>query len=58
MSEYERDRNWNFARQRTFSIFLMEEYVKYMHLSGQKKVKWETFDKKMKTVMMKDLQQF
>jgi len=58
MSEYERDRNWNFARQRTFSIFLMEEYVKYMHLSGQKKVKWETFDKKSKTFTMKDLQQF
>ncbi|MCL2435144.1 MAG: hypothetical protein FWD09_03255 [Lentimicrobiaceae bacterium] len=54
--EYER--NWNFVRQKSFSVFLLEEYMKYMHLSGQKKVKWETFDKKTKVITMKDLQQF
>ena len=53
--EYER--NWNFVRQKSFSEFLLEEYVKYMHLSGQKKVKWDTFDKKTKVFTMKDLQQ-
>jgi len=52
--EYER--NWNFNRQLSFSIFLLQEYIKYMHQSGQSKVSWQTFDKKSKTVTMKELQ--
>jgi len=52
--EYER--NWNFNRQLSFSIFLLQEYIKYMHQSGQNKVNWQTFDKKSKTVTIKDLQ--
>jgi len=52
--EYER--NWNFNRQLSFSVFLLSEYIKYMHKSGQQKVSWQTFDKKPKTVTMKDLQ--
>jgi len=52
--EYER--NWNFNRQLSFSIFLLQEYLKYMHQSGQSKVSWQTFDEKSKTITMKDLQ--
>jgi len=52
--EYERNRNFN--RQLSFSIFLLQEYIKYMHQSGQSKVNWQTFDKKSKTITMKDLQ--
>jgi tetratricopeptide (TPR) repeat protein len=51
--EYER--NWNFNRQRSFSQFLLEEYMKYMHLSGQKKVFWKMFDGKTKTITMDEL---
>jgi len=52
--EYER--NWNYNRQISFSVFLLKEYVKYMHMSGQQKVSWQTLDKKSKTITMKDLQ--
>jgi len=51
--EYES--NWNFMRQRSFSKFLLEEYIKYMHLSGQKRVNWKTFDQKTKVVTMDEL---
>ncbi|MCL2247492.1 MAG: hypothetical protein FWC10_10380 [Lentimicrobiaceae bacterium] len=46
----------HFSRQKSFSIFLMEEYIKYMHLSGQKKVTWETLDGNSKMIIMSDLQ--
>jgi tetratricopeptide (TPR) repeat protein len=52
-SEYQR--NWNFLRQQSFSINLMEEFIRYMHWTGQKKVSWQTFDKKTKTITMDDL---
>ena len=52
-SEYER--NWNFVRQRSFSQFLIEDYMKYMHQAGKRKVIWETLDHKKKTLTLDDL---
>jgi tetratricopeptide (TPR) repeat protein len=51
--EYER--NWNFLRQQSFSINLMEEFIRYMHKTGQKRVSWQTIKKKTKTITMDDL---
>ncbi|MCL1850345.1 MAG: hypothetical protein FWF70_02905 [Bacteroidetes bacterium] len=55
--EPEYERNWNFQRQKSFSQFLLGEYFKYMHMSGKKKVSWQTFDGKWKTITMNDLQE-
>jgi tetratricopeptide (TPR) repeat protein len=51
--EYER--HWNFQRQKSFSQFLIGEYFKYMHMSGKKSVKWQTFNGKWKIITMDDL---
>jgi tetratricopeptide (TPR) repeat protein len=51
----EQEQNENLFRQKNFSQFLLKEYVAYMHLSGTKKVSWQTFDRKMKTLTMDDL---
>jgi hypothetical protein len=52
-AEYER--NWNLYRQKSFSQFLLTEYMKYMHAAGKKKVNWQIFDNKLKTITMDDL---
>ena len=41
--------------QKKFSQLLLAEYSKYMHLTGKKKVNWQTFDGKIKTITMDDL---
>jgi tetratricopeptide (TPR) repeat protein len=51
----EHERNWNFTRQKSFSQFLLADYISYMHLSGQKKINWQMFDHKFKSVTMDDL---
>jgi tetratricopeptide (TPR) repeat protein len=43
------------VEQKQFSQFLLNEYVKYMHVTGKKKVTWQTFDNKLKTFTMDDL---
>lgn len=52
-AKYENDSN--FVQQRNFSQFLLSNYMDYMHLAGKKKVSWQTFDKKTKSVTMDDL---
>jgi hypothetical protein len=41
--------------QKQYSIFLMHEYLKYMHATGKKQASWQTFDGKYKTFTMDDL---
>jgi hypothetical protein len=48
--EYER--NWSMTRQKSFSQHLIVEYITYLHLSGQKKLNWKTFDHKTQTITM------
>ena len=50
------EQNQAFVHQKNYSQWLFKEYIAYMHLSGKKKVSWQTFDKKMKTFTMDDLQ--
>jgi len=51
----EHEHNRSMVRQKSFSQSLLENYIKYMHQSGQKKVNWKTFEKKLKTVTMEEL---
>lgn len=52
--EYEK--NEYSSAQKKFSQSLLKEYLKYMHITGKKKVSWETFDNKWKTITIEDLQ--
>jgi tetratricopeptide (TPR) repeat protein len=47
--------NWNYEHQKKFSKSLLDKYYKYMHVSGKKRVSWQMFDGKWKSVTMEDV---